>query len=350
MTLEKLSLDTMNFYAPTFEIEIEDRKIAPEMHKAIMSVSVEEKMDQVAGFSMTLSDGLDMKTQEFKWLDNPLFREKKKVAIKMGYSGNLFEMIVGKITAIESDFFSGETPTITIRGDDLAVYELTGPTRERAFIDMKYSEIVKTIAGDIGLNAIVDPTGKYEPVLRKKNEESYLVFIEEKLRKKVGFEFKVEGKTLYFIKPGDEKKELFTLKLGKDLISFNPVLRTSESVTMVEVRAHNPNNPNKPFVGKAGVESTEKLETGKKVISNVIVTSDEQAQKYADAELQKAGNGMTTGTGDCIGIPGLRKGVNINLEGMGKLFSGSYYVIKTTHTIDNNGYKTQFSVKKNEKK
>ncbi len=350
MTIEKIALQTMNYYAPAFEVEIEGEKLAAEMSKAILSVTVEEKMDALAGFSITISDGFDMKTQTFKWLDHPLFhkdnKEESKITIRMGYSDNLSEMFRGKITGIESSFFSGEPPTVTIKGEDLSIHEMTAPTPEKAFIDMKYSDVVKTIASAIGLNAVVDETGKYEPVLRKTNEESYLAFI-KKLGDRVGYEFMVDGRTLYFVKPGDDKKELLTLKLGKDIISFNPILNTTTRVAAVEVRGHNPKDPSKPFIGKEGDDGEGDLKSGKKVITNVIVTSEEQAKKVARAELDRANNDQVKGDGECIGLPMLRKGVNILLEGMGKRFSGSYYVKKTTHTINNSGYKTRFTVKKN---
>ena len=349
MTLEKLSIETMNFYAPGFEVEIKGTKLAAEMSKAILNVKVEENMDSLAGFSITMTDGFDMKTQTFKWLDHPLLRENNEVIIKMGYSGNLTEMIMGRITGIESGFFSSQPPTVTIQGEDLSIREMTGATPERAFIDMKYSDVVKDIASGIGLNAVVDQTGKYEKVLRKSNEENYLTFI-RRLGDRVGHEFKVEGRTLYFVKPGDDKKELVTLKLGKDIISFNPILNVSDRLTSVEVRSHNPRDPDNPIVGQAGDESEDTLKTGRKVISNVIVTSEEQANEIARAELARANSGLVNGDGECIGIPILRKGANIVLEGMGDRFSGSYYVKKTTHTINDSGYKTRFSVKMNREK
>ena len=112
MTLEKLSIETMNYYAPGFEVEIKGTKLAAEMSKAILNVTVEENIDSLAGFSITMTDGFDMKTQTFKWLDHPLLRENNEVIIKMGYSGNLTEMIMGRITGIESGFFSSQPPTV----------------------------------------------------------------------------------------------------------------------------------------------------------------------------------------------------------------------------------------------
>jgi len=361
MALENLSKKYAGFYAPQVEVSIEDKKLAADMSKAIIDVSVEEKMDQLAGFSMTIHDGFDRKNMKFKWLDHPLFKEGNKVTVKMGYAGNLPTLILGKITAIESSFFTGESPTLTVSGEDLSVDTLTGASPERTFVGMKSSDIVKAIASEAGLNPVVDDAGKYREVFRKDNNETYLAFL-QRIKRVTGYELRIEGKTLYFTEPGADKEEIITLKLGKDIISFNPTFTTTGLVSEVEVRGHNPEDPENPFVGRASAGAEQAQEPGRqtgsqvagevasgrrRVISNVIVTSDEEARALADSELNRASDSLINGDGECIGLPELRKGVNILLEGMGDRFSGKYYVKGTTHTFGGSGYRTRFSVKRN---
>lgn len=85
----------------------------------------------------------------------------------------------------------------------------------------------------------------------------------------------------------------------------------------------------------------------KKVITEFIVTQKNQADAIAKAEFDKANDTFIKGEVECIGLPQIRTGVWINLDKMGKRFSGKYYVTETTHTIDGNGYRTRFSVKGN---
>ncbi|KAF5424724.1 hypothetical protein C5S42_12385, partial [Candidatus Methanomarinus sp.] len=95
MDFKEIEQKNLNFYAPRFEVEIEGtnllRKEVP-----ITSVSVVEKLNNSARFSIQIDDEYDINTQEFKWLDNPLFHAGKDVIIKMGYGSNLHMMIVGK--------------------------------------------------------------------------------------------------------------------------------------------------------------------------------------------------------------------------------------------------------------
>jgi phage protein D len=361
VALETLSPAALNFYAPRFEVQINDSRLAANISKAIMDVMVEEKIDEGASFRLTMNDEFDMETQKFKWLDHPLFTVTNKVTIKIGYGGNLAAMVMGTITSIEPSFFSGETPSLTIGGQDLSYDYLKRTSPERTFVDVRHSDVARMLASEAGLLPVVDETGKLQRSIRKDNNETYYVFL-EKLKKEVGYEFKVEGQTLYFVKPGDEKKEILTLELGRDIVSFQPAMRTGGLLTEVEVRGHNPRDPNTPIVGRAVAGSERPQEQGKKtasqlmndrrgpvrkVISNVIVNSVEHANALAQSELNKASDTLVEGEVESIGLPQIRTGVNVRLEKMGDRFSGRYYVKGTTHTINNSGYRTRFSVKRN---
>lgn len=361
MALEKISLETSNFYAPRFEVEIENRKLAANMSKTILNVTVEEKIDVGASFSLTIHDEFDWGAQEFKWLDHPLFNVGNGITIKMGYANNLHTMVMGNITSLEPSFFTGEPPTITIGGQDLSYDYLKRSTPERTFVDKSYSEIVETIASEAGLLSVVDDTASYEPFIRKNNNVTYFRFLES-IAVQVGYEFYIDRKTMYFVEPTDDEKEILTLELGKDIISFRPIMNTTGLVSEVEVRGHNPRDPETPLIGIARAGSERNQESGRRtgsqivqerhgtqrrVITGRVVNSVEHANSIALSELNKANDNLIKGEGDCIGIPQIRPRVTIRLEKMGEKFSGKYYVKGTTHTINDSGYRTRFTVKRN---
>jgi hypothetical protein len=361
MALEKLSKSNFNFYAPRFEIEIQDSKLAADMSKAILSVSVDEKLDEGSSFEVKIHDEFDLETQTFKWLDHQLFNVGNTVKIKLGYESSLELMLVGNITGLASDFFAGETPTITVRGQDLSYDAMKRRSPEKTYLNMSYSDIARDIGKKAGLSVTADSTGTFAPCIRKSNEESYFTFL-EKLAREVGFQFKIDRQTLYFIKPEDNKKEILALELGKDIISFNPELDTTRAISEVEVRGHNPQDPATPIVGRASAGSERSQESGrqtasqvaqqahgapKKVVNNIIVTSVEHANAVAEAILNEASDKFIGGDVQCVGLPQIKPGVNIKLEKMGERFSGKYYVNSTTHTIDTSGYKINFNVKRN---
>jgi uncharacterized protein involved in type VI secretion and phage assembly len=64
----------------------------------------------------------------------------------------------------------------------------------------------------------------------------------------------------------------------------------------------------------------------------------------AKAILQDLLEGMYEASGSCIGQPELRAGKYVEIAGIGKRFSGQYRLSKVTHTLDEQGYRTSFSV------
>lgn len=55
-----------------------------------------------------------------------------------------------------------------------------------------------------------------------------------------------------------------------------------------------------------------------------------------------------TGKGTCQGIPDLRIGKVIEIAGVGKRFSGLYYLSATEHHYEpEQGYQTSFTVRRN---
>ena len=54
------------------------------------------------------------------------------------------------------------------------------------------------------------------------------------------------------------------------------------------------------------------------------------------------------GEGVCVGRADLRAGTVVEIEGLGKRFSGPYYVVSTRHRFSpKHGYHTAFAVRRN---
>lgn len=361
MALGSILAGTGNLYSPRFEIEIENTKLTADMSKVVMDVSVEEKIDEGAGFTLTVFDQFDMASQTFKWLDHELFSVGNTVTVKMGYESDLVPLVTGCITGLEPGFFTGETPTIKITGQDLTYDYMKRVSPARTFTNMSYSDIVRAVGQETGLKVKAEDTGIIEPSISKAGDVSYFTFL-QRLARQVGFQFRCDLRVLYFTRPSDDKKEILQLDLGRDIIRFSPRLNTARVYTEVEVRGHNPNNPGLPIIGRAVSGAERAPEPGrttgsqlvgachgehKKVITDVPVNSVEHANLIAESVLNQASDRLIEGEGECIGIPEIRPGTSIRLGNMGKRFSGKYYVTAASHSIGNSGYKTNFTVKRN---
>ena len=79
------------------------------------------------------------------------------------------------------------------------------------------------------------------------------------------------------------------------------------------------------------------------IITDRVVQSDAEALQAAKSELRNLAQGIVLAKGRTIGLPDLRTGVMLQINGLGKRFTGQYVVEETTHTIGDGGYTTDFT-------
>ena len=146
------------------------------------------------------------------------------------------------------------------------------------------------------------------------------------------------------------------------LINFSPTLTLSKQVGKVTVRGWDPKTKEKIVYtatkndlpglggdsgGTSGPEAAEKrLQNKQDTVVDAPVSSAQEARDLAISLLRERAYEFITGSGQVIGLPDLRPGDNVELTGLGKRFSGVYYVKKVEHAIGSSGYRTQFEVRK----
>ena len=83
-----------------------------------------------------------------------------------------------------------------------------------------------------------------------------------------------------------------------------------------------------------------------RLVHSVALTSAE-AQALAKARYCAGARQFVTGTGLADGTPEIRVGKYIRLSNLGRMFNGTYYVVRATHTYDlDHGYRTEFDVER----
>jgi phage protein D len=78
------------------------------------------------------------------------------------------------------------------------------------------------------------------------------------------------------------------------------------------------------------------------VVDKPIFTQTE-ADELARAILLERSKDLVKASGTCVGLPDLRAGQRLKISGVGARFSGEYFITDTTHTINDSGYITRFS-------
>lgn len=360
---------TVQGYAPDYEIIVNGTTLRHGANMDIISLSVTDTLSQADTFTFTVRESHPDPTRLFaggeqlKWMDSDAFREGNEVKISMGYVNNLEFMLLGKIKAFTCDFPESGQPTLRVEGFSL-FHDLQHRHLRKPLPDVTDSEIAEELAKRMDLKAEVDPTEVKHALYSPPKGASFATILVERA-KRIGYDVSVKGQVLKFQKVGYRRKAdlVLTFEWGRNLNSFSPRLSTQNMVTKVTARASQTTlgKGKDALVGTAEA-GQERVKMGEKtgnqiagrfskdnsiLIDDHHIKSRKEAETVALAELEKRALEFIQGTGSVIGNPQLRAGIMIRLEGLGKLFSGNYYVTSATHTIDGGGYRTNFAVKRN---
>jgi len=364
-TLEQLEEAHWGFYAPSFRILVNNQDLLQQLYLQITTVQVDDTLKGADRFSFTVNGAFDLEHREFRTdppspieFINDLFGFGKGVEIYMGYqdSKDLPLMIRGKITALQTSFPSGGLPQINVSGYDLS-YCMTKGKKSRNWTKKTDSYVVSQIARENGLKPQVTDTRVEQPKIEQSQESDWQFL--EKLTDRNGYELHVFDQDLVFKPPANDKTAIVSLEWGKGLLSFSPEINIAEQISKVEVRGWDVNSK-KEIVGTASIGEEPGRDPNRRsgaemvkavckdqgeVKVRVPVFSQQEAKRRADAILKKRSELFVQGSGESIGIPEIRANTNIELLGMGKPFSKTYYVEQSTHTINTSGYRTTFKVK-----
>jgi hypothetical protein len=277
------------------------------------------------------------------------------IDISFGYASKYTPVFSGYITSITGDYTENETPGLIVRGMDMSFLMMRG-AKHKTWTKKKYSDIVKTIAGEHkSSSSNVDATTVELPVVVQSGVSDYH-FVQQ-LAKLVGYDFFVVGKNLYFRKPATQTSPVVTLDWGSGLRSVSIDMNIAEQLTGAEVVAWDVKEQKlvKGVAGaitkigshsKTGKDLLSKLGTYVETVQSNAISQDE-AKGYATAHLQRQSMQLVSGSGECVGIPEIRAGRYIKFDKLDKKFNGLYYLTAVTHLLDSDGYITRFQVRGN---
>jgi phage protein D len=380
-------------YVPKFSVKVGDKLMHhgyPDQTRDravdLLSVSVTDTVNQADSFSFTVRDhhpsrGHFPSGPELQWMDSGDFDEGRAVEIQLGYESkpaDLFKFS-GEITAVSANFPESGVPSLIVRGFSY-FHQLQRRRRREPFKRVTDSAIAQAIADDMQWDAEIDATtSKHD--MKSTLDQTYAAILLSRAQR-IGYEIAVKHKTLYFQKPkylanagnfgsggnigsGGSDAEKIILEWGKDLRSFSPNLSTYNMTTAVIVRGTQTAQA-KGKEALVGIATTDNIRTrmGDTLGPDIAirlngwgpnpaldaehdVVDQAEADLVAVAQLEAKALEFISGRGSIIGNPKLRARMLIELRGLGRRFSGSYYVTSVTHTLDASGYRTDFEVKRN---
>lgn len=361
-----------DFYVPIFKVKLRGRELPDDVVYDVVQVSYKDNLEEVDSFEISINNW-DAGNRSFKYIDEDTFDPGKEIELYMGYHGKnpLSLMIKGEITSLRPNFPATGQPTLAITGLNL-LHRLRKKQESHTYPGLKDSQIAQQIATRLGLKLCTNTTAvaNETPVTYLFQDNEYdILFLWERARK-IGYDLFVveqangqcQAGELYFGPSNEVRRPTYQLSFNKSLIDFQPELATHRQVGKVRVQGWDAKKKEKingtatrEDLKTAGLSAEGRLEAveqsfgdREEVISNLPVNSEDEAKKLAISALANIAKDLVTGRGTCIGLPDLRAGSVVMIDGMGKRFSGRYFVTATTHTINDGGYTTQFECRREE--
>ncbi len=336
-----------SYFAPRFNVVVQGITMAANITQQVLSVTYEGSLDHADMFKIVFSN------TNGQYTDLSLFSPGVEVELYMGYGDNLTPMMLGVITTIEPNFPESGPPTIAISGYDKSYNMRHGQTIPRQFAFMTDSLMVAEIALENLLIPICDPSPWFHESLTQTGTD--WAFIKGLATNNL-FDAYVYWDSLYFQFP--IQLDAYVLEWGQSLRSFSPRLATATMAGLQVIRGYNEELAQAmigvasgallslgDIINRLGPATLDMLASlGRRWIHSQKITSPIDALALGKALLQQLLDGLYEGTGSCIGIPALRAGSYIQVAGVGQRFGGVYRLRKVTHTIDDNGYLTEFDI------
>lgn len=342
-----------------FQVTVNGSPLPAVVALHLIGVSVDDNVDLPSMFTLELA-GSEHEDQTLSWIDDQnLFAIGHAVEVKLGYVDNLASLIKGEITALEPEFTADRLPRLVVRGYDRR-HRLQRGRKVRTFVQQKDSDIAAQIASENGLSGQTEDSSVVHDYVLQANQTD-LEFLQERARR-IEYEVIVEDKTLSFRAVANAASEVMTLTLEDELLEFYPRLSSVAQLSEVQVRSWDPKDK-KAIVGQAQtgaevstmggqqsgaalVNSAFGIATG--LISQRPVSTQAEADQLAKAQFNQRVLELIEGEGVCWGRTDLRAGKVIKIGGVGKRFSGQYYITAAIHCYTaQQGYLTRFSVRRN---
>jgi uncharacterized protein len=289
-------------------------------------------------------------TTDFLYFDRRVLDFGKDFEVKLG-ADSIFK---GKIMGLEGNFPEGQSPEISVLAED-RFQDLRMTRRTRTFTDVSDADVIRQIATDHGLTPEVDIPGPTYKVLAQVNQ-SDLAFIRDRARS-IDAEVWMTGNTLHAKSHTGRNGDKLKMTYGNQLREFNVLADLAMQRTSVAVNGWNISTKaamqfeatdsaisselNGDTSGVSILQSA--LGQRKEALAHTVPLNDQEAQHEAEAFFRMSARRFVVGRGVAETNKSLRAGSQLDLQGLGPLFNGKYYVAEVKHLFDSTkGLRTEF--------
>lgn len=371
-----------NFYAPGFELRIDGVGLPRGVLRDVMEVTYHDDINQIDGFELTVNNWDDtarrckyIGSETAAQLDGTSQASKlftlfdpggKTAELALGYVGGLQTMLRATFQTVEPSFPESGPPVLTVRGLNILQqfrkkkfsYAWTNQTPSAIALNFNTLRDGSKPRLQAPWKVATDPHAPQEdPIDYVAQKDQYNVDFLLQLARRQGYVLEVHeaAQQLYFGPSTQSISSNYRLEWGKGLMSFKPSLSTANQWQSVTVRgwdrqAQKPISVtvdlNDPQIKKINPNLHSLIQDRQQQTVDLPVFTAAEARQNARALLLARSKEIVTAHGKTVGLPALRAGTLVDIGGIGARLSGIYFVTKTTHTLGENGYTTEFDCRR----
>lgn len=349
---------TLPLYSSRPRLKIDGQEDA-RLDAGLLSLSVVENEHGLFRLEITFgnwgSNGGDL---GFLYFDRQTFDFGRTIEVELGDGGATAPAFCGQITGIEGRFIEHRPPEILILAED-RLQDLRMTRRSRTFEDVRLDDVIEDIASEHNLSPEVDIDSPRYRTLSQLNQ-SDLAFMRARARM-IDAEVWVEGDKLYVQSRSRKKVAALDLTYKQRLHEFSVVADLAHQRTHLNIGGWDVSakeslsvEVDKSVIASelhGGLSGSQVLNDAfgerKESIVHCTPASEEEARNLAESHYRTIARQFVTGKGVAEGDARLKAGAHVELNGLGDLFNGSYYVNAVHHMFSQDvGYKTQFCVER----
>jgi phage protein D len=377
------------FYAPAFEVRFsrggggQDQPLPDDVVRDVIEVTFHDSIDTVDTFTLTLNNW-DAAARGLRFIGSgdhaqlELLQPGNTIQLLMGYQGRSADfrvMTTGMITTLEADFPEGGAPKLTVAGKSVLehfrkkqytwAWPSDGTTITESAVAKDLARQPDSPEGRPGLgfpvhtNPDAEADEQRSPVPYIMMNNQYPIVFLMQLARRRGYDLflgrdpnaaATDQGYLYF-GPSDRVADTtYELDWGKTLVSFKPTISLARQVNKVTVLGWD-RARKQPIRGEATLEAVPlnrdlheyiDLIGREEVVTDLPVHTQAEAEGRARDLLLAQVLDMVEGTGVTVGLPDLRAGRSVQIGNLDQTLNGRWFIKETTHTINDNGYRTTF--------
>ncbi|HMR48205.1 MAG TPA: hypothetical protein PKE40_03045 [Arachnia sp.] len=368
-----------SFLTPAFKIDLGGRPMAAVAAGEVIDISFTDDLGSIPSFEFTIDDWDPVRlcpkysSPDPGGSDRPSIRPGTRADLYFGYrdEGELALVMEGEVISISTSFPAASRPVATVRVVDRFQRGL-----QKVLVETNMDGTDKQIADSLcrqhsnpSLVPVWAPIEE-EGTPQKKVQIDGVLYDEiaqraDRYGLKMATRYVVgRDAELHLFRPGaDSDPPVAHFVWGKTLVSFTPSMSAAAAVERVICRGADPTAKgaaraisvsrtwsdiglDEAALGGPGEGIDEALSGMSEVIKPDDVRTEADAIRAADEHLRTLADELITGEGVSIGLPELRAGRLVTIEGLGARFTGDYRLTKTVHSFGASGYITRFSVRK----